>query len=213
MLKTRRELARGLTRHLLGNDRRTIPRSNAMGHEKTPRAQPQASNAAETAPSKEATRGDSLRHELRGLDHAAGEARLAPGKPYTGVVIDPGVFSARLDWPFNVHRDMIDGSISAGDPVRVADPKPKNPKNTKIEVDAESACHLGNPKTFSKRSEANAHAGSNPFVIDEDRMHDISYQPGRLQLFLKAGVRKELAAADAHDKVSSKVGLVVDQLD
>ncbi|HRE89705.1 MAG TPA: hypothetical protein PK095_11275 [Myxococcota bacterium] len=184
-----------------------------MGHDKTTRAQPQTATSAQAGPSRDATRGDSLRHELRGLDHAAGEARLVPPQPYTGVVIDPGIFSARLDWPFNVHRDMIDGSISAGDPVRVADPTRKNPKNTRIAVDAESACHLGNPKTFSKRAEANAHAGKNPFVIDEDRMHDISYQPGRLQLFLKAGVRKELAAADAQDKVSSRVALVVDALE
>lgn len=183
-----------------------------MGHEKTTRAQSQTPNANHAGPSHEATRNGSLRKELLGLDHAAGEARLAPGKPYTGVVIDPGVFSARLDHPFEVHRDMSHGSISAGHPVRVADPKPKNPKNTKIEVDAESACHFSSLKTFTKRSEANAHAGSNPFVLDEDRLRDIIYQPGRLQLILKAGVRKQLADAEARDKVSSKVALVVDDL-
>lgn len=180
-----------------------------MGNEKTTRAQTQTSTGAQAAPSKEA-RGDSLRQELLQLDHAAGEARLAPAKPYTGVVIDPGLFSARLDQPFEVHRDMSQGSVSAGNPVRVADPKPKNPKNTKIEVDAESACHFSSPRTFTKRSEANAHAGSNPFVLDEDRLKDIIYQPGRLQLVLKNGVHKQLAAAEARDKVSSRVALVVD---
>jgi hypothetical protein len=184
-----------------------------MGNDKTTRAQSQTATSAQAGPSKEATRGDSLRHELRGLDHAAGEARLAPAKPYTGVVIDPGVFSARLDWPFEVHRDMSHGSISAGNPVRVADPTPKNPKNTRIEVDAESACHFGSPRTFTKRSEANAYAGKNPFVIDEARLRDIIYKSGRLQLVLKDGVHKELSEAEARDKVSSKVGLVVDQLD
>lgn len=180
-----------------------------MGHEKTTRAQSQTPNANHAGPSHEATRNGSLRKELLGLDHAAGEARLAPGKPYTGVVIDPGVFSARFDHPFEVHRDMVDGSVSAGNPVRVPG---SEPGKKKIEVDAESACHFSSPKTFTKRSEANAHAGSNPFVIDEDRLRDIIYQPGRLQLILKAGVRKELAAADARDKVSSKVALVVDDL-
>lgn len=184
-----------------------------MANDKTTRAKTQTSNANQAAPSNETARNDILRQELRGLDHAAGEARLAPGKPFTGVVIDPGVFSARFDHPFEVHRDMSHGSISAGDPVRVADPKPKNPKNTKIEIDAESACHFSSPRTFTQRSEANAHAGSNPFVLDEDRLRDIIYQPGRLRLILKDGVRKQLADADARDKVSSKVALVVDALE
>jgi len=145
-----------------------------------------------------------VRRELRGMDFAAGAERLAvkgDAPRYTGVVIDPGVFAVRMGMPFDAHRDMATGSIDAGDPTRVP--------GAGIVVDAEKACHLRQPKVFTERAKAMAHAGANPYVIDEARLHDIVYRPGYLQLMMRKGVREELAAIEERDKVSGKVALVV----